>query len=285
MLVLLLAVLAGGAGWWFGMGRYTTTPAVINLGATQAQDKVELAGLTFEIGSREFSETVAAGAVIRTDPEPGSDILEGGTVTAVLSKGPERYEVPALRGRTLDKATAALERANLEVGRVRERFHEKVAAGVVLASSPGPGEELKRGSFVDLVVSKGREPIEVPDFTGKSLEKAEKELAKLELDVQVSRDYSDSVDEGDVISQEPSSGTLFRGDTVQLVVSDGPELVEVPRVQGAGVAEATERLEAAGFEVRTEHSDVYVGLEFVVKSDPPQGSLAPRGSTVTLFLV
>lgn len=52
-----------------------------------------------------------------------------------------------------------------------------------------------------------------------------------------------------------------------------------------GVEEATRRLQEAGFQVRTEQSDVYVGLEFVVKSDPPQGSKAPKGSTVTLYLV
>ena len=56
-------------------------------------------------------------------------------------------------------------------------------------------------------------------------------------------------------------------------------------VEGVGVEEATRRLQEAGFQVRTEQSDVYVGLEFVVKSDPTQGSKAPKGSTVTLYLV
>jgi beta-lactam-binding protein with PASTA domain len=41
----------------------------------------------------------------------------------------------------------------------------------------------------------------------------------------------------------------------------------------------------AGFEVRTEESDLYVGLEYVVETDPAQGSLAAMGSVVTLFLV
>ena len=88
-----------------------------------------------------------------------------------------------------------------------------------------------------------------------------------------------------MISQSPDRGTLFRGETVELTASKGPVMVEVPKVQGVGVAEATARMEAAGFEVRSARSDVDVGLEFVVKSDPSQGSLAPEGSTVTLFLV
>jgi serine/threonine-protein kinase len=72
---------------------------------------------------------------------------------------------------------------------------------------------------------------------------------------------------------------------VKLVVSKGPELVELPSVNGVGVEEATRRMQEAGFEVRTEHSQLYVGLEFVVDTDPKQGSTAPRGSVVTLFLV
>jgi len=72
---------------------------------------------------------------------------------------------------------------------------------------------------------------------------------------------------------------------VELVVSEGPVMVEVPNVRGVGVDEATERLEEAGFEVRTQRSDVYVGLEFVVSSDPAQGTKAPEGSVVTLSLV
>lgn len=284
-LVLLLATVAGLAGWYFGMGRYTTTPAVINLTVAEAEKKVEAAGLGFEVGDREFSETVAAGSVITTDPKPGTNILKDGTVVATVSRGPERYEVPVLRGMTLEDAEAELEKSNLVVGEVTRRFHEEVAKGVVLRSDPDTGIELKRDAVVDLVVSKGPRPIEVPDFTGKSAEKAEKELTDRGFEVAITRENSDEVPEGDVISQTPSSGTLFRGDTVELVVSKGPVMVEVPRVNGVGIAEATKRLEDAGFEVRTEHSDVYVGLEFVVGSDPGQGSMAPQGSTVTLFLV
>jgi len=284
-LVLLLASVAGVAGWYYGMGRYTTTPGVINLSVADAREKVEAAGLSFEIGDRTFSETVTAGAVVGTDPSPGTNVLKDGTVVATVSRGPERYQVPVLRGTTLAEAEEALDGANLALGGVTERFHASVADGVVLRSDPAVGTELRRDAAVDLVVSKGPRPIKVPDFTGKPAARAERVLTERGFEVDLSRENSDTVAEGDVISQSPTSGTLFRGDTVELVVSEGPVMVEVPRVKGVGVDEATARLEAAGFEVRTENSDVYVGLEFVVQSDPAQGSMAPKGSTVTLFLV
>ncbi len=284
-LLLVLAVVAAGVGWYVGIGRYTTTPGVINLSVAQAREKVEAAGLGFAVGDRVYSETVTAGSVVSTDPGPGTDILEDGTVTVTVSRGPERYEVPVLRGMTVDEAQEALDEANLAFGDVTERFHERVAEGVVLSSDPTTGTELRRDAAVDLVVSKGPRPVKVPDFTGKPAEDAERVLTERGFEVETTRENSDTVPEGDVIAQSPDSGTLFRGDTVELVVSKGPVMVEVPSVRGVGVAEATARLEDAGFEVRTEHSEVYVGLEFVVKSDPAQGTMAPKGSTITLYLV
>jgi serine/threonine-protein kinase len=283
--VLVLATVAGVAGWYFGMGRYTSTPGVINLSVAQARDKVEAAGLGFEVGDRAYSETVTAGSVISTDPTAGSNILKDGTVSAVVSLGPERYAVPAMRGMPLADAEDALEELSLVVGDTTERFSETVARGVVLGSSPKAGTELKRDAAVDLVVSKGPRPIKVPDFTGKDADRAQQELEDRGLRVDRSEENSDTVPEGKVVAQSPNSGTLTRGDTVRLVVSKGPVMVEVPAVRGVGVAEATARMEAAGFKVETVRSDVYVGLEFVVDTDPKQGTMAPQGSVVTLILV
>jgi serine/threonine-protein kinase len=185
----------------------------------------------------------------------------------------------------LADAEDALEELSLVVGDTTERFSETVARGVVLGSSPKAGTELKRDAAVDLVVSKGPRPIKVPDFTGKDADRAQQELEDRGLRVDRSEENSDTVPEGKVVAQSPNSGTLTRGDTVRLVVSKGPVMVEVPAVRGVGVAEATARMEAAGFKVETVRSDVYVGLEFVVDTDPKQGTMAPQGSVVTLILV
>jgi serine/threonine-protein kinase len=263
VLVLLLAAAAGLAGWWFGAGRYVHTPGVVNLTAAQARAKVEAAGLSFEVGKRAYSETVAAGSVVSTDPAGGEKILKDGTVTA----------------------EAALDKPHLDFGRAGERFSEKMAAGKVLGSEPKAGKEMRPGAAVDVVVSKGPRPIKVPDFTGKDARDAVRELRGLGLRVDLSRRHDDTVPEGDVISQSPAGGTLYRGDTVALAVSKGPVMVQVPDVVQMGTADATAALQAAGFQVRTERSSLYVGLEYVVNQDPEAGSMAKRGSVVTLSLV
>ena len=99
------------------------------------------------------------------------------------------------------------------------------------------------------------------------------------------RENSDTVDEGEVISQRPASGKVRRGDAVRLVVSKGPVLVEVPEVRRMTAANATAALGSAGFHVRTERLGVYIGLGLVVKETPGPGERAPKGSTITIYVV
>lgn len=285
VLVLLLAVLAGGVGWYYGMGRYTSTPGVINLSSAEARDKVEAAGLAYVRAGTAYSETVAAGSVVSTDPGAGSRILPDGTVSAVISKGPERYAVPALRGMTVDAAQDALQRASLAFRDLTRRYDARAARGVVLGSDPGAGKELRNGAAVDLFVSRGPRPIDIPDLTGRDGAGARRALVELGFQVEVTRRNHDSVPKGDVVAQSPSSGTGTRGDPVELVVSKGPVLVAVPDVTRMGIEDATNAIEAAGLQVQTQNSDLYVGLGFVVSQTPGADEMVPRGSTILLSLV
>ncbi len=285
VLVLALAVAAGAAGWWFGMGRYAPTPGVVNLSRAQAGDDVRAAGLVFRVAERRYSETVSAGSVISTDPAAGASITADGTVWAVISKGPERYDVPALRGLTRDEAADAIGDVRLEVGDTSRRFHPSLPAGAVLAVTPRPGSTVKSGTSVDLLLSKGPRPVAVADVTGVAAERAEQRLTEQGFEVEVSAENDAEVPEGEVITQSPDSGRLFRGDAVELIVSEGPVMVEVPTVAGVGVDEATRRMQEAGFGVVTETSSLYVGLEYVVETDPAEGARAPEGSVITLYLV
>ena len=285
VLVLLLAVVAGTAGWWYGSGRYTTTPGVINMTAAEARERLASVGLGYDEGRAVYSETVAAGSVVRTDPAGGERVLDGSDVVVVLSRGPERYQVPALRGMTEDQARAALEEDNLEVGDIVRRFNERVDEGVVLRSDPKPLTELRPGTPVDLVVSRGPKPIEVRDFTGKDADKAQAWFDERGLKVRVTEENHDEVKEGRVITQSPADGELYRGDQVTLTVSKGPVLVEVPNLSAVGVKAATEELERLGFKVRTQESGTYLGLGYVASADPDFGSMVPKGSTITLYLV
>lgn len=285
LVVVALVVGVAAGGWWLAVGRYTTTPGVINLSESAAAAKMEANGLELDVTAREFSETVTAGSVISTDPAAGSRIVEGGTVGAVVSKGPERYEVPKLHGRTVARAETLLGDANLELGAVTEVFHESVPEGRIVIATPSAGTEVPPGSAVAVNVSKGPKPIRIPDFTGRNAERAEAELTERGFEVSVTEENSDTVPKGRVISQDPDSGKGFKGDEISLVVSKGPVMVEVPRLQTQSVDEASAALRELGFQVEVVRTELYIGWDRVVRQSPGGGDSAPKGSTVTLYVV
>ncbi len=285
VLVVLLTVAVACAGWWLGMGRYTSTPGIENLSVGDARDKLAAAGLDLRVDDEVFSETVPAGSVIGTDPEAGSRIVEGSTVEVVVSRGLERYAVPKLRGATLAAAEARLVDASLGVGDVEERWHEEVPEGRVIIASPSAGQEERRGTPVDLFVSKGPEPVEVPDLAGKDADKAQTRLVALGFEPRVTEEHSDTVDAGAVLRQSPNDGTGRRGDRIDLVVSLGPVMVQVPDLTAMSVADATEALRALGLDAEVRKSDLFVGLDHVVGQDPEPGDALPEGSVVTLSIV
>ncbi|AIY19869.2 Stk1 family PASTA domain-containing Ser/Thr kinase [Pimelobacter simplex] len=288
VLALLVAVVGAG-GWWLGWGRYTSTPSVIGLTTAAAEAKIDDAGLAVRVSDETYSETVDKGEVISTDPGPGAKILPGGEVGLVVSLGPERYDLPKLAGLTREQAEAALAGVKFESGRVVERFSETVGAGKVITSNPAYGtpeaKTLPVGTVVELVVSKGRKPIEVGAWTGKSADRAERVLRKRGLDVEIDKTTSETVPEGRVISQTPKDGTLFKGDTVTLTVSQGPPLVTVPSVRYSSTDDAIAKLEDLGFKVRTEHATIYLSGDVAWSTDPDAGSKVRKGSTITLYVV
>lgn len=287
LVLALVLALAGGAGaYWFGWARYTTTPGVIGMAQAAAETRLDSAGLAYDYADPTYSETVAAGQVIETDPSAGSRILEDGTVTITLSLGKERYDVPKMKGLTEDEAQDALLEVKLAYDETVLKFSETAPEGTVLRSIPASGTTLRPGASVDLVVSKGRQPIKVGSWIGDDIDDVRAALEKRGLVANVtSEEFDDKVPEGGVISQDPRRGTLFRGDAVSFVVSKGPELVEVPQVRASPVQSAVDELEALGFKVDIVRGSSYIGLEFVFSSDPSAGEMIPKGSTITLNLV
>ena len=275
----------GAGAWYFGWERYTTTPAVLQMTEADATQRLEDAGLDVEVGEAKYSDTVDAGLVLSTDPGAGKRVLKGTDVTIVVSLGRAVAQLPKLTGITEDEAQDRIASANMAFGKSTKAFSETVPEGIVISSDPKGGSTLRFGTIVDLVVSKGRQPIKVGSWVGKSADEAESTITKRGLKPDVSHQYSDDVPEGVVISQQPTGGTLFKGDTVQLLVSLGPELVAVPNVVAAGVDDATAALQGAGFEVDVQYAPGYIGLGYVFSQDPGEGTELPKGSTVTIYLV
>lgn len=287
LLVILLLGTALGTGLWYflaGPGSPTVVPTVAEMPYEQAAATIVDADLEpsrVEV----FDETIPAGSVVSTAPGPDTQVRRGTDVEVRVSKGQERYDVPELPGLSLEQATTALEEVRLRVGEVTRAFDEEVPGGEVIASEPAAGTRLKRGDAVALTVSKGRQPIEVVDWTGKDADDATEALTSAGLEVVRGDDvYSSSVARGDIVSQDPASGTLFRGDTVTIVVSKGPQTVTMPNVVGTQLDDATKTLTELGLKV--EVNRLLGGYFNTVRDQSERAGRQVRvGATITLTVV
>ncbi|GGS86157.1 serine/threonine protein kinase [Streptomyces cinerochromogenes] len=150
-------------------------PNVAGQPLAKAQARLKADGLEPGMVTREVSEDVPRGSVIRTAPEAGTKRHAGSAIALVVSKG-RPVDVPDVTGDDLDSARQELTDAGLKVRIAAKRINSEYDAGEVAAQSPDEGHRAAEGDTVTLTLSKGPEMIEVPDVTGDSVDEAHKAL-------------------------------------------------------------------------------------------------------------
>ncbi|MGR0160939.1 Stk1 family PASTA domain-containing Ser/Thr kinase [Paenarthrobacter nitroguajacolicus] len=286
IVVLILAMLAASAGWFFGMGPGSpgTVPEVKNKTVAEAQQLLRTAGFQSE-PKDVFDDDILAGLAVGTEPESGAEVRKFQPITLFVSKGAQLFALPGLTGGTLEEAKIALNTAEMALGNVTQAFDEKVPAGVVISQDPAKGTEVRHGTPVSLVVSKGPQPIPVPDVRGLAQDAAVKALQDAGLKAVIAPETVNdkTVPKGAVVSQAPANGTLVRGEAVTLTVSKGPKMVKVPSYIGKQADEAEKELKKLGFKV--EVNKVLGGFFGTVRDQNPVNSEVAEGSVVTLTVV
>lgn len=283
----ILVIAAALAGWYFtlGPGGRVAVPNVTGKTAVQARTMLENA--QFKVNTqREYSDTVAAGKATRTNPKAGQKAKKNSQVDLYISRGIEYVKVPDLTGAEGEKAGILLKEAKLKIAESSEEYSDEVEKGKIIATAPEAGTSLRHHSGVKLIVSKGKEPITLPDFAGKSEEEVAKTLSDLKLKMDKTTEFSDSVPRGQIIGQEPAAGTtLYHGDQVKVRVSQGPEMVEVPNVTALNMGQAKKKLTDLGFQVQVQKQLLGIAPNRVYSQSPGGGTKLKRGSTVTLTYV
>lgn len=196
-------------------------------------------------------------------------------------------KVPAVLAVSETTAKDRLEAAGLDLGEVEHAYSDTVERGTVISSDPDVGAKIRDNDSVNLTISDGPETVKVPDVQGSTLAKAKAALEDGGLAAGlVTREFSDDVPNGSVISTDPEAGTeRHAGSAIAITVSKGSP-VEVADVTGASVEDATAELEEAGLKV--EIASAQVNSEFdkglVAEQSPGGNNEAAEGDTVTLTI-
>ena len=241
----------------------------------------------------EASEDVPAGAVVRTDPEAGRSLQSGKTITFFVSTGPPPVPLPELNNLDVAAATTALTEAGLVLGAQTPEFSEDIATGLVIrwvvSLQPNlvAGQEVVKGTAVDVFVSQGPAPRVIPDLRGMTIENATIALNDIQLIINRADDeFSNDVPVGGVATQLPAAGeSLPKGSSVTVAISKGPDVVPMPNLATITNLDAVKQaITNAGLTVGTVTGRVrgapiaaVVGGQVVAP-----GQLLPRGSVVDI---
>ncbi len=221
--VALAAVGALAYGLFTGFGgadlRQVTVPQVVGLPEQTAVAQIAKAQLTSTTITAP-SDTVPEGEVISSDPPPGTKVDEGTTVQITVSTGPTAVTVPDVTGRTFSEAKALLEDLGLTVGDPEQVDDPRTEKDVVIDSNPGAGTSVTPNTAIVLRVGTGK--VAVPNVVGKSTDEAQRLLNAAGLESKTEFRQSNTVDQGDVIEQDPRDGKVDIGSTVTIVIAQKP---------------------------------------------------------------
>ena len=266
-----------------------TVPNVERLTQDEATTAITAAKLAIGTVTQQASNTVATGNVLSQDPANGSSLAQGSLVNLVISSGPQMMmTVPNVVGLTQAAATAAITGGKLMVGTVTQQISNTVVAGNVISQDPGNGSLLAQGSPVNLVISSGPQIATVPNVQGLTQDAATAAITEAKLMMgTVTQKISNAVATGNVITQDPSSGSsVAEGSPVNLVISSGPQMVAVPTVEGLTQGAATSTITGANLKVGTvtQQSSNTVAIDKIITQYPPSGSSVAEGSQVQLLI-
>ena len=187
----------------------------------EATTAVNGIGLGIQRAGEESSDTYAQGQIVSQSVEPGTLVEKNTTIKVTISSGVGEIDVPMVTGLDQQAAESKLTESgfapNTDFG-----YSESVASGTVMSQTPEAGTKAKKGDTVSLMVSRGPEPIVMPNVWNKSEAEAREQLSALGLKVSTTSDYSNDIPEGNVISQSIVEGkSVEKGATITLVISMG----------------------------------------------------------------
>ena len=215
-------------------------------------------------------------------------IAFGGTLAYLNITNPAEVELPNVVGMSKEEAQKTVEDLKLVFEVSSEEFNKDVPEGYVISQDPTyiADYNVKEGSTVNVVVSKGQEKTTVPKVVGMTREEAEKALEDANLEAEIVEETSKTVEEGYVISQEVEANTeAYAGDTIKIHVSTGTGIKQVTVISVIGQDEATAKtnLSNLGLNVNVAYDeDTSKDNGVVLKQSIDSGKTVDEGTTITI---
>ena len=270
--------------------RIAQVPDVLNLEYEVAAMVLETEGFKV-VKEEQYSSVIQRGMVISQSHDTSNKLEIGSVITLVVSIGSDpndqtlhqSFQMPNLVGMDYDEVLETAERYGFRIYISDRVYSDRYEKNQVVSQDPGNGTTVTTGTMVSIVISQGRQQIQLPDVQYHDVQEATQQLETLGLKVQIRETASDTVAEGLVMFQSPASGNyLDPGATVELVVSSGPAAFEMPDVVGMTEDQARSALTAKGLAVSVSYEYSTKDSGTVLSQSIPEGDSVTRGTTVSL---
>jgi serine/threonine-protein kinase len=212
----------------------------------------------------------------------------GGTMLYFNLSKPKDIQIPNLVGKTSEEAEKILAENGIKIEYADEEYSKEVEAGKIISQEPPYRENynVKEGSTIVVVISKGAELTTVPKVIGMTKDEAIQELKNYNLKAEVIEETSEEIKEGYITRQETAPETVIdAGETIKIYVSIGTGRIQVvvPSVQGKQLEDARKILTDLKLKVEVEYGeDTTKPNGQVLSQNVVSGTVLDEESTIVL---
>lgn len=300
--VLALGACGGGGAWWYylGPGSYWTLPQPTDIDCADGEacpvtdadwqsykSTLDVAAIPYQV-RQAYSDDVAKGRIIKTDPaDVGAHVgkRNGEKVVVTVSRGVRMATIPeditdpnSTNGKDPIGALTRAGFTNVKRDEAKEEYSLDKPEGTLVSIDQEPGARLKHNEAITVILSKGPMPVSMPDVVGKSRDDMQAAFDENKLTANITEQFDDKIPAGQVISASQQAGAQLKwGDSVDVVVSKGPETVTIQNYVGQKASAAKSALEQLGFTVSI---DEQAKITLDSSKDKTVASQNPSGGSV-----
>jgi len=268
-----------------------SVPPLENIPAENAKEILSLFDLNLTVKEEIYNSEIPEGFIIEQAPEPGKNIPAGSDIEVILSRGQEITYIltPNLIGLSMEEASNILKDFGLVKVVTSKEYSSTFKKNLIIDQSPQFSEEIEPGGSVNIIVSKGKETIVIPNIIDLDFRNASNHLKSLGLIVISSKAPLTGIvnEPGIVMEVIPSPGTeVDVNSVVELVISTSELLVPVPDLVQLSLEQAKNNLDSdnINYEISYINTDYSVQEGTVLGQNPEAGTYISPGSSIILFI-
>jgi eukaryotic-like serine/threonine-protein kinase len=268
---------------------FVVVPDILNTDINSASKILSVCDLKMEVKETTFKDNVSENVITWQSPESGKSVGKETVIYVIVNKvdPATSITVPNFIGMDAGKSESLLKFLNLETGKKTQEFSDYFETNLIIGQVPAAGEKVGPGTEINLIISKGRELVTVPNVIGYDYIYAKTNIESLGLFTAVKKITDLSKQPGMVLMLEPVEGSaVYRNSIVKIFISTTMQLLKVPDLKNMEYDKATQTVSSLGidYELSMINVDYSIQKNTVIYQIPDPGEQISPNEKITIFI-